>query len=149
MNWLELSQIATPIVAVGALALSTYNTVAQRRDRDRSLFVELSIGLHFDDFGPPGEMVLLLKAGNRSSSDITATSCSLRLPGPSTVPFMPTSLPQKLSNGDGFTEILNLAELKAGMRETGMDGSVSIRGILTDATGREHRSRKALLLTLS
>ena len=149
MTWLELSQIATPIVAFGALALSTYNAVAQRRDRDRSLFVELSIGSHFDGYGPSGEMVLLLTAGNRSSSDITVTSCVLRVPGPFTVPFMQASLPQKLGGGDGLTEFLNLAELMAGMKEHGMDGRIFVRGIVKDATGREHRSRKAMMLDLS
>jgi hypothetical protein len=143
----DVNQTLTLSIAVAALALSAFNTIERRRSKTRGLDVSLGLGIAT---GLGVQTALVLRAGNRSSADITAIGCGLRLPGPRTALFVRLrEIPKRLASGDGLTEFEDLDVFKDALREQGLRGRVPIYGFVNDATGREHRARKPLMLDVA
>lgn len=100
-NW---SVIITAIVAVYGAILSTFNTIANRRDKQQRLSVVLSNG--FLTYGPDiGPLMFFIEIANIGSKVVTINSINIKLPKGESVPiiniFNPggASLPYTLEEG--------------------------------------------------
>lgn len=133
--------IVTALVALYGAVLSTLNFIAARREKRRSVTVELSLGLLTWD---PGSK-LLLTASNPGSLSVTLSSCGIRLPNGKQAVFpIPNSnvrFPHELHGGKDCLVWTDAKEFAQVLREQGFSGRVKVRGFYRDQTGGLHTSK--------
>lgn len=153
LNWLYTSQgqldwkwvVTTAIACVAAFAVA-YREWAARRERRTAIKVELSLSIvAMFPTGPRWQFQVWVV--NNGGRDVTfnANSIAIQTTGWESrfVVFNPTTdavFPNTLEPGTSFYVMTDRAPLVAALKAAPVGIRPSIRAIITDALGREHRS---------
>ena len=153
-NW---PVIITALVAVYGAILSTFNIIANRRDKQQRLSVVLSNG--FLTYGPNvGPLMLFIEIANVGSKVVTINSINIKLPKGESVPIvniinprgvsLPVSLPYTLEESKSCSTGVEIEKLAKAIIQEGYSKKIKLHATVSSGAGKIYKSKKAWILNL-
>ncbi|MCU0290251.1 MAG: hypothetical protein MUF15_28180 [Acidobacteria bacterium] len=142
MKWTD---VITALVALYAATLSTYIFIIDNKSKKRQISIELSNGFPFLGYNL-GPLSLIIKIANPGSRPVTINSPRLLLPDKKSVVFLETinnvSFPHELQEGKACEILVEKEKIKQVLKEQGYSGEIKVIGEVSDATGKNYKSKK-------
>lgn len=138
---MNTSEIITIVIATYGALLSTYTLIAQIRKKSRRLKVTLSQGF-LETLGEVSDSILILECSNPGHIDITVTGHAICPPGKYQLIFgTEHQLPHTLAPGEPLILWFPTKEVASSLKRRNFTGTVKIRGVIREATGKSYRSK--------
>lgn len=145
MDWPTIGTIATVVTSVAAVLISTYTLYTQRKDKKRTIVVEVNISFLVYDAGVSAPVVMLL-AKNFGQQVATLSVPGFLLPNKMhmtiTHPRSTVKFPYELLPDKSCQVWLDLKEFAAQLKEEGYYGEITVTGFYRDLVGRMYKSKK-------
>ena len=149
-NW---PVIITALVAVYGAILSTFNTIANRRDKQQRLSVVLKNG--FLIYGPDtGPLMLFIEIANVGSKVVTIRGIDIKLPKGESVPILNifdprgTFLPYTLEEGKSCSTGVEIEKLVKAIIQEGYSKKIKLYVTVSSGAGKIYKSKKPWVLNL-
>lgn len=137
------TEFISALVACYGAVLSTYNAIANWREKRRKVKVVVSHGLPV--YGSElGEASLIIGVQNHGFRPVRITNVTFGLPDKSSLMFkgieMDRPIPCELKDGETVRKMIEIQPLVELLVQRGHRGTILLRGIASDAVGSEYRS---------